>query len=68
MNSSVIERLYVEIILGIPKESSKYAPLTEAYELIWDKIDADVKELKKQGGTISIPSEIPDIEIVREVE
>jgi len=63
MNSSIIERLYVEIVLGIPKTESKFAPLTEAYNLIWDKVAAEVEEMKKSGGIIGIPAETPDIEL-----
>jgi hypothetical protein len=64
MDSSVIERLYVEVVLGIPKTESKFAPLTEAYSLIWDNISRDVAEIKAKGGIIAIPNETPSIEIV----
>ena len=63
MDSSVIERLYTEIVLGIPKTASKFAPLTEAYSLIWDKIAGEVEEIKKQGGIIAIPAETPSLEV-----
>ena len=68
MDSSVIERLYVEIVIGIPKTSSKFAPLTEAQDLIWDKIATEVEEMKAMGGIIGIPSETPTIELVKEVD
>jgi len=63
MDSSVIERLYVEIVLGISKNDSKFAPLSEAYSSIWDKIAVEVEEIKQMGGIIAIPSETPAIEL-----
>lgn len=68
METSVIERLYAEIVMGIPKASSKFAPLTEAQSQIWDKIAGEVQEIKDMGGIIAIPSEIPSMEIGKEVD
>jgi hypothetical protein len=62
-DSSVLERLQVEILLGIPKEKSKYAPLTAELEATWDQISKEAKEIEAVGETIDIVSEIPDIEI-----
>ena len=62
-DSSVLERLQVEILLGIPKEKSKFAPLTAELEATWDQISKEAKEIEAMGGTIDIVSEIPDIEI-----
>lgn len=67
-DSSVLERLQVEILLGIPKEKSKYAPLTAELEATWDQISKEAKEIEAMGGTIDIVSEIPDIEIPKKVE
>jgi len=63
-DSSVLERLQVEILLGIPKEKSKFAPLTAELEATWDQISKEAKEIEAMGGTIDIVSEIPDIEIL----
>ena len=63
-DSSVLERLQVEILLGIPKEKSRYAPLTAELEATWDQIGKEAKEIEAMGGTIDIVSEIPDIEIL----
>lgn len=62
-DSSVLERLQVEILLGIPKEKSKYAPLTAELSATWDKMVEEIKEIQASGGTVDIVSEIPEIEI-----
>lgn len=61
-DSSVLERLQVEILLGIPKEKSKYAPLTAELSATWDKMVEEIKEIQASGGTVDIVSEIPEIE------
>ena len=62
-DSSVLERIQVEILLGISKEKSKYAPLTAELEATWDQIAKEAKEIEALGYTVDIVSEIPDIEI-----
>jgi hypothetical protein len=62
-DSSVLERLQVEILLGIPKEKSQYAPLTAELSATWDKMVEEIKEIQASGGTVDIVSEIPEIEI-----
>ena len=63
VDTSVLERLSVEILLGITKEQSKFAPLTAELEATWDKIAKEAKEIVAMGYTVDIVSEIPEVEI-----
>lgn len=63
VDTSVLEKVSVEILLGIPKEKSKYAPLTPELSAAWDKMIEELKEIKAMGYTVDIVSEIPEIEI-----
>ena len=68
METNVIERLSVEILLGITKEKSKYAPLSSELSASWDKMVEEIKEIKAMGYTVDIVSEIPEVEIPKVVE
>ena len=68
METNVLERLSVEILLGIPKEKSKYAPLTAELSASWDIMVEEIKEIKAMGYTVDIVSEIPEVEIPKVVE
>jgi hypothetical protein len=68
METNVLERLSVEILLGITKEKSKYAPLTAELSASWDKMVVEIKEIKAMGYTVDIVSEIPEVEIPKVVE
>ena len=61
-NKSRIERMLVEIGLGISKEDSLLNPLSSEESETWDKLVLQVAEIKTNGGEIEIPSEIPDID------
>jgi hypothetical protein len=63
VDTSVLERLSVEILTSIPKEESKYAPLTAELSASWDKMVEEIKEIKAMGYTVDIVSEIPEVEI-----
>ncbi len=63
IDSSVLERLSVEITLGISKDASKYAPLTAELSASWDKMVEEIKQIKAMGYTIDIVSEIPSLEV-----
>jgi len=63
VDTSVLERLSVEILLGITKEKSKYAPLSAELSASWDRMVEEIKETHAMGYTVDIVSEIPDIEI-----
>ena len=63
IDSSVLERLSVEITLGISKEASKFAPLTTELNASWDRMVEEIKQIKAMGYTIDIVSEIPSLEI-----
>ena len=68
VDTSVLERISVEVVSGISKEQSKFAPLTAELEDIWDKIAAEAKEIKAMGYTVDIVSEIPEVEIPKDVK
>ena len=63
IDTSVLERISVEVVSGISKEQSKFAPLTAELEATWDKIAKEAKEIEAMGYTVDIVSEIPDVEI-----
>ena len=68
IDTSILERISVEVVLGISKEQSKFAPLTAELDATWDKIAKEAKEIKDMGYTIDIVSEIPEVEIPQEVK
>ena len=68
METNVLERLSVEILLGIAKDKSKYAPLSAELSASWDKMVEEIKEIKAMGYTVDIVSEIPEVEIPKVVE
>jgi len=59
METNVLERLSVEIVLGISKEKSQYAPLTAELSESWDRMVEELKEIHNKGYTVDIVSEIP---------
>ena len=67
MDTKVLERLSVEIVLGMTKEKSKYAPLSAELSAAWDEMVEELKEIKAMGYTVDIVSEIPEIEVPKEV-
>ena len=68
MDTKVLERLSVEIVLGMTKEKSKYAPLSAELSAAWDEMVEELKEIKAMGYTVDIVSEIPEIEVPKVVE
>lgn len=68
MDTKVLERLSVEILLGIPKEESLHAPLTAELSAAWDRMAEEIKDIKAMGYTVDIVSEIPEIEIPKKIE
>jgi len=57
-DSDKIERIYVEILLGFSKEQS-LVELDDKLSALWDKIAAEVAQMKAEGKGFEIPSEIP---------
>jgi hypothetical protein len=55
-----IERMYLEILLGIDQKDSLLKPLTSAEVAQWGRLDKQVKEIQAMGGEFEIPNEIPD--------
>ena len=58
-DTSVLERLSVEIVLGMSKEESMHAPLTAEQSAAWDRMVVEIKEIHAKGYTVDIVSEIP---------
>lgn len=56
-----IERMYVEILLGISQNESLLKPLSPKEVEQWATLDAQVKEIRAQGGGFIIPSELPSM-------
>lgn len=54
-----IERMLVEIDLGISQNDSTLKPLSATEMAQWDRMAKQVAEIKAKGGQIDVPSEIP---------
>lgn len=63
-----MNRIYLEVILDMPKSESKFAPLKKEQEELWDRLALSVQAIKSKGGVIDLPSEIPDIEIIKNTQ
>ena len=63
IDTSVLERISVEILLGITKEKSMHAPLSAELSASWDRMVVESEEIKAKGGSIDIVHEIPEVEI-----
>lgn len=57
-----IERMLVEIDLGISQNDSALKPLSASEMAQWDRMAQQVAEIKAKGGEIEIPSETPDFQ------
>ena len=62
-DSKKVERIYVEIVLGIPKDQSQ-VQLDAELDAIWDQVATEVEQMKAEGKQFEIPTEIPDVEPV----
>lgn len=62
-----LERIYVQIVLGIPKTSST-VPLTAELDTAWDRIAGEVAEMLRRGYALDIPAETPDVVIAAPVD
>ena len=58
IDSEKVERIYVEILLGIPKDHSQ-VELDAQYDAVWDRIAVEVAQMRAEGKQFEIPSEIP---------
>lgn len=61
-NSKDVERIYTQIVLGIPKSESTVT-LDDELSDIWDKIAAEVDAMREAGQGFEIPAETPDVEV-----
>lgn len=55
-----VERMYLEILLGINQNDSLLKPLSTKEVAQWALIEKQVKEIKAKGGECEIPNEIPN--------
>ena len=55
-----VERMYLEILLGISQNKSLLQPLSDKEMAQWDLITKQVKEIRAKGGEFDIPNEIPN--------
>ena len=55
-----VERMYLEILLGIGQNQSLLKPLSAKEMAQWSLIEQQVKEIRDKGGEFEIPNEIPD--------
>ena len=54
-----IERMYLEILLGISQNQSLLQPLTPKEMTQWASMVEDIKKIKAKGHDFYIPNEIP---------
>ncbi len=54
-----VERMYLEILLGMSQNKSLLQPLSDKEMAQWDLITKQVEEIKAKGGEFDIPNEIP---------
>jgi hypothetical protein len=57
-----LERMYLEILLGISQNDSLLKPLSADEVAQWARLDAQVKEIRDNGGGFIIPNELPNME------
>lgn len=55
-----IERMYLEILLGMSQNKSLLQPLSDKEMAQWDLITKQVEEIRAKGGEFEIPNEIPE--------
>ena len=55
-----VERMYLEILLGISQNKSLLQPLNDKEMAQWDLITKQVEEIRAKGGEFDIPNEIPN--------
>jgi hypothetical protein len=55
-----VERMYLEILLGISQNESLLKPLSAKEVAQWSLIEQQVKEIKAKGGEFDIPNELPN--------
>lgn len=68
MDTSVLERIQVEILTNIPKTNSRYAPLTGELDILWDDIVVGFEKIKAAGGIMEVAYEIPDVEVLPNIK
>ena len=59
---SRLERMLVEISLGISQNDSVLKPLSAAELAQWDSMAREIADIKAKGGEVEIPSEIPSFD------
>ena len=57
-----LERMLVEISLGISQNDSVLKPLSAAELAQWDSMAREIADIKAKGGEVEIPSEIPSFD------
>jgi hypothetical protein len=55
-----VERMYLEILLGMSQNKSLLQPLSDKEMAQWDLITKQVEEIRAKGGEFDIPNEIPN--------
>ncbi len=60
LSGDQIERMVVEITLGMSKGESLIQMTTDASEM-WDQLEAEIRELKAKGMIVDTAPEIPAV-------
>ena len=56
-----VERMYVEILLGISQNKSLLKPLSAKEVAQWANLEKEIKAIRDNGGGFIIPSELPTV-------
>lgn len=60
LEANEVERIYVEVLLGMSRSESLVRMRPEV-EQFWDKLSAEVAQMRADGKDFIIPSEFPDV-------
>jgi len=67
LEANEVERIYVEVLLGIPRSESLVRMRPEV-EQFWDVLSAEVEQMRADGKNFIIPNEFPDVLPTKETE
>lgn len=67
LEANEVERIYVEILLGIPRSESLVRMRPEV-ERFWDELSAEIAQMRADGKGFLVPNEFPDVLPTKDTE
>lgn len=67
LEANEVERIYVEILLGIPRSESLVRMRPEV-ERFWDELSAEIAQMRADGKGFLVPNEFPDVLPTKETD